>query len=133
MKNTLLWTNHVLVTLFAVSSGVFKVLGGKPDLEVFAQLGMNAGAVAAFGALQALGGIGLIFARTARAAAGIVVAANALATAGLFAAGVQPFGAISIAFIAMAALELRLGGSGVLAIPAAPRALQMPKPMTTPP
>ena len=72
MKNTLLWTNHVLVTVFAFSSG-------------------------------------------------------------LFAAGVQPFGAISIAFIAMAALELRLGGQGILAIPGSRGALQMPKPMTTPP
>jgi hypothetical protein len=122
MKNSLLWLNHVLITLFALSSGIFKLLGGKPDLEVFAHLGMGVAAVAAFGAVQALAGLGLVFARTARPAAAAVVACNALATAGLFAAGVQPFGVVSIAFIAMAALELKLGGQGALAIPGAPRA-----------
>ena len=118
MKMTLLWINHVCIVLFALSSGVFKLLGGKPDLEVFAHLGMGAAAVATFGAVQMLGGVGLLFARAARPAAAVVVACNALATAGLFAAGIQPFGVISIAFIAMAALELRLGRRGRFAAPA---------------
>ena len=119
---TLLWINHVVIVLFAVSSGLFKLFGGAPDIEVFSHLGMSATLVAAFGGVQAAGGLGLVFARTRRPAAVVVTLSNALATAGLFAAGIQPFGVISIAFIAMAALELRLGERGALAIPrAAPR------------
>lgn len=114
---TLLWINHGLIVLFAVSSGVFKLLGGVPDLEIFAHLGMNAPMVAAFGAVQAAGGLGLLFARTKLPAAIVVTLCNTLATVGLFAAGIQPFGVISILFIAMAALELKLTERGMFAIP----------------
>lgn len=116
---TLLWINHVLIVLFAVSSGVFKLLGGVPDLEVFSHLGMSAAMVAVFGAVQASGGLALLFARTKVPGAVVVTLSNALATAGLIAAGVQPFGVISILFIAMAALELKLGERGILAVPGA--------------
>src|SRR4051812_20336515 len=114
---TILWINHALIIFFAISSGLFKLLGGVPDLEIFAHLGMNAAMVAAFGAVQLAGGIGLIFARSKFPAAIVVTLCNALATVGLFAAGIQPFGVISILFIAMAALELKLGERGVLAVP----------------
>lgn len=113
----LLWVNHVLITLFALSSGVFKVLKGPPDLEVFAHLGMGPAAVQAFGALQVAGGLMLIFARTSKAGAVVVVLCNLLASVGLFAAGVQPFAVISLLFVAMAALELRLGARGSFAVP----------------
>ena len=115
----LLWLNHVLIVLFAISSGIFKVMKGPPDLEVFAHLGMGPGAVQLFGAVQALGGLGLVFARTSKPAAAVVVLCNLLATAGLFAAGVQPFGAISLLFVAMAALEWRLTARGAFAVPPA--------------
>jgi len=112
------WINHVLIVLFAVASGAFKVLGGKADLEIFAHLGMSATTVSLFGLAQAIGGLGLIFAVTARGSALLVAACNALATAGLFAAGVQPFGWFSIAFIAMALGELQMAGRrGVFAVP----------------
>jgi hypothetical protein len=113
----LLWLNHVLIILFAVSSGVFKVLGGQADIEVFSHLGMGATAVAVFGAVQAVGGVGLLFGASARPAAMGVMACNALATVGLFAAGVIPFGVVSVLFIAMAAVELRLSRAGLLARP----------------
>jgi len=119
MKRKLLWANHVLMVLFALNSGVFKVLKGPPDVEVFSHLGMSVVMVQLFGAIQALGGLGLVFARTSKPAAIAVVLCNALATVGLFAAGVQPFGAISILFIGMAALELRLVPRGALAVPPA--------------
>jgi ABC-type uncharacterized transport system permease subunit len=112
------WLNHVLIVLFAVSSGAFKAFGGKPDIEVFAHLGMSATTVSLFGLAQAVGGLGLVFAATVRAAALVVTMCNVLATAGLFAAGVQPFGWISILFVAMALWELRMAGHrGVLAAP----------------
>jgi hypothetical protein len=107
-----LWINHVLIVLFAVSSGIFKLAGGAPDIAVFSHLGMTPRMVAAFGAVQLAGGISLLFARTCRPGAALVAACSALATAGLFAAGVQPFGVISIVFVAMALLELRLDAAG---------------------
>jgi hypothetical protein len=108
----------VLIVLFAVASGTFKVLGGKADLEVFAHLGMSATTVSLFGLVQAIGGLGLGFAATVRPSSLAVAACNALATAGLFAAGVQPFGWISIAFIAMALGELQMASRrGVFAVP----------------
>lgn len=104
MKRALYLSDVGLISLFAVASGVFKVVGGKPDLEVFAHLGMNAAAVAAFGAVQVIAGVLTAVPRTRRPGALALALCNALATAGLFAAGVQPFGAISTLFIAMAAL-----------------------------
>jgi hypothetical protein len=112
------WLNHVLIVLFALASGLFKLVGGKADLEVFAHLGMNSTAVALFGLAQAAGGLGLVFATTTRGAAFVVAACNALATAGLFAAGVQPFGWISLVFIAMSLGELRMAGrAGIFVVP----------------
>jgi hypothetical protein len=102
--------NHVLISLFATASGLFKVFGGAADLQVFGHLGMGPLLVGLFGALQAAAGLGLQFNRSARAAAVLLVLCNAVATAGLFAAGVQPFGFISFVFIAMAAAELRWPG-----------------------
>jgi hypothetical protein len=115
---TLLWINHGLIVLFATSSGLFKLLGGVPDLEIFAHLGMTAPMVAAFGAVQLAGGLGLIFAKSKFPAAIVVTLCNTLATVGLFAAGIQPFGVISILFIVMAALELKLSKRGLIAVPA---------------
>lgn len=115
------WINHVLIVLFALTSGLFKVVGGKADLEVFAHLGMSSTAVTLFGLVQAAGGVCLVFGATTRGAALIVAACNALATAGLFAAGVQPFGWISLLFIAMALAELRMArGVGIFAAPSEP-------------
>lgn len=112
------WINHVLIVLFALASGSFKLAGGKADLEVFSHLGMSSTAVALFGLVQAVGGLCLVFAATTRAGAFVVAACNALATAGLFAAGVQPFGWISLVFIAMSLGELRMvGRAGVFVVP----------------
>jgi hypothetical protein len=101
--------NRYVIALFALSSGIFKLVGGRADVEVFSHLGMTATVVAAFGAVQALGGLALLFAKARRPGAVVVVLSNAVATIGLFAAHVIPFGVASILFIAMAALELRPG------------------------
>lgn len=99
--------NHVLIVLFAVTSGIFKLVPGNKDLEVFAHLGLGAAAVGAFGVIQAVGGAGLLWRRTLQVGALVVAACNLFATAGLFAAGVQPFGIISLIFVGMALLELK--------------------------
>ena len=93
----------VLITIFGVASGVYKIAGGEADLRIFAHLGMGPALVRVFGLLQALASC-LVFHRTLGAvAAGILTACNALASAGLFAAGVQPFGWISLVFVPMGA------------------------------
>jgi len=99
--------NRYLIALFALSSGIFKLVGGRADIEVFSHLGMTATVVAVFGAVQALGGLALVLSKTRRLGAGVVVVCNTVATIGLFAAHVIPFGVFSIVFVAMAALELR--------------------------
>ena len=99
--------NHYLIALFALSSGIFKIAGGRADIAVFSHLGMTAPVIAVFGGVQAIGGIGLLVRSTRRAAAIVVVLCNTVATAGLFAAHVVPFAIVSIAFIVMASLELR--------------------------
>lgn len=106
MKAALL-VNHVLIALFGVASGAFKVMGGQADLDVFAHLGMGRVAVAGFGVAQAAAALATVSTRSRKPGAWSLAACNALATAGLFAAGVQPFGVISVAFVVMALLVLR--------------------------
>lgn len=69
--------------------------------------------------LDVTGGAGLLFGRSVGPAALVVAGCNAFASYGLFAAGVQPFGVISILFVVMALLELRLDRSGTWSRPAA--------------
>jgi hypothetical protein len=117
MKRKLLLVNHVLIALFAISSGAVKLMPHNPDLAVFAKLGMGAMQVAIFGVLQALAGLALLPKASRSVAATVVVACNAFATVGLFIAGIQPFGVISIVFVLMAAIEL------VMSPPAPSRAI----------
>lgn len=103
MKAKALLANHVLITLFGLSSGLFKVAQGAPDLEVFAHLGLGPLAVSVFGAVQAAAAVASWPARSRRWGAGALAACNLLASVGLFAAGVQPFGVVSLLFVVMAA------------------------------
>ena len=100
------WVNHVLIVAFALSSGVFKLARGDADVKLYGAVGIGIAAMVAIGVAQALGGVALIFARTRTAGVVAVAAVNLLASGTLFANHVQPFGAISLLFVAMAALEL---------------------------
>jgi hypothetical protein len=97
-----LLVNVALISLFGVASGGFKLAGGQADLEVFKHIGMGATAVAVFGAVQLLAGAATAVPRTRRGGGALLTACNALASVGLFVAGVQPFGVISLVFVAMA-------------------------------
>lgn len=99
--------NHGLIALFGVASGSFKVAGGQADLDVFSHLGMGARSVAAFGAVQVATALATTPKATRRLGAVGLAACNLLATIGLFAAGVQPFGVISLLFVVMALLVAR--------------------------
>lgn len=101
------WINHVLMIVFGVSSGIFKLVGGEPDVKMYAALGFSALATAIVGAAQLAAGAALIPGRTRVPAAIALTVINALASVVLFVNGVQPFGVISILFVAMAAAETR--------------------------
>lgn len=117
--NLLLSMNRYLIALFGIVSGVYKVAGGSADIELFGYLGMSPTAVAVLGAIQALAAAAIFPPRTRRVGAVVLTLTNAIATSALFAAGVQPFGFISIAFIAMAALVFLRPQTNVLRSPEA--------------
>lgn len=98
----LLTANRVAIVVFALASGLYKVAGGAADVELFARVGLSATGVAIFGLLQAVAGLMLIRRGWRVPGAIALTVCNAFATYGLFVGGVQPFGYISIVFIAMA-------------------------------
>lgn len=106
MKTALL-VNHILITLFGISSGAYKVLGGEADIQVFAHLGMSAPVIAVFGAVQVVSAVATWVGAIRKPAALGLVACNAVASVGLLASGTVAFGVISVLFIAMAALVVR--------------------------
>lgn len=96
----------VLIVLFAVASGGYKLAGGEADLRIFASLGMTPTIVRLFGLVQALAGLAVFWRPYGVIAAGVLLLCNAIATVGLFAAGEQPFGWISWLFVAMAGMAM---------------------------
>lgn len=108
---TLQWINHLLMIAFGISSGAFKILGGEPDVKMYGVLGFSAAATVAVGVVQLLAGAALIPAKTRVPGAITLALINTLATVVLFVNGVQPFGAISILFIAMALAELKFSSA----------------------
>ena len=103
---------HVLIVLFALQSGIYKVAFGQADVAVFAHLGMSALFTAVFGGIQALAGLATIPRATRRYAAIALAACNGLATIALFASGHGTFGVVSIVFVAMALLVVKRAPRG---------------------
>jgi hypothetical protein len=102
----LLLVGRVLIVLFALSSGAYKLAFGPADVEIYAHLGFSPVATAVFGGVQALFGLLCLPARTRSAGAVGLAGCNAVATGALFAAGIQPFGWASLVFVAMALVLL---------------------------
>lgn len=92
----------VLIVVFAVASGGYKMVGGEADVRIFAFLGMSPLVVRLFGLVQLVSGVGILSRSYGVAAAASLAACNVVATAGLFAAGEQPFAWISWIFVLMA-------------------------------
>lgn len=103
--------NHVLIALFGIASGAYKVFGGEADVRIFATLGMTPTVVALFGGLQALTALLTIPPASRRAGALALAACNALASLGLFVAGQYPFGVVSLLLVAMAWVVARVDPS----------------------
>lgn len=98
----ILSANRWLIAAFGLVSGLFKVLGGQADIDLFAKVGLGPGMVSAFGAVQALAAVAALRPSTRIGGAVVLALCNAFATYGLWVAGVQPFGLISILFVVMA-------------------------------
>lgn len=98
----ILTANRWLITAFGLASGLFKVIGGQADVDLFAKVGFSPGMVMAFGAVQALAAIAILRPSTRSSGALALALCNGVATYGLWAGGVQPFAMISVLFIAMA-------------------------------
>lgn len=101
---TLLTVNWILTTLLSISTGVFKLLQQEADIQLFEKIGFNTTATTILGAIQLIGGLLLIPAKTRKLGAYIMIPSFVLASVAVFANGMMGFGIVSILFIAMAYL-----------------------------
>ena len=100
--------NWILVTLLSIATGIFKVMQQEADIALFAAIGMGAVATTALGAIQVVGGILMIPAKTRGAGAWVMVPTYILASVAVFANQMWAFGAVSLLFIGMAYLVTRM-------------------------
>lgn len=106
---TALQVNWILTILLSISTGVFKLLQEKADIELFETIGFSIPMVTALGAIQLLGGLLLILPSTRKVGAYTMILTFALASVAVFANGLLVFGIVSLLFIVMAALVLVMG------------------------
>ncbi len=107
--------NLVLLTLLSLSTGLVKIFGMKDEVELFTHIGIVGGTFVAFGVVQALAGVALIFPQSRRYGAAVLIPTFIIATHALFVAGVHPFSYLSLAFIGMALVPLLSGQRARLA------------------
>lgn len=94
--------NRWVIAAFGLMTGCYKMLGGAADVELFARLGLSAPQVALFGLVQAAAAVAVLVPSRRRAGGLVLAVCNAVGTYGLWNAGVQPFAALSLMFVAMA-------------------------------
>lgn len=99
---TALKINQVLITLLSIATGAFKLAQQPEDIELFSAIGMNATATTLLGAVQLVGGILLIPAKTRIMGAWIMIPTFILASIAVFANVMMVFGVVSLLFIVMA-------------------------------
>lgn len=100
----LLWA----VVVLSVATGLTKLIRMPEEMALFSNAGFPDTLTIAFGGLQVLGGIAMIFAGRWRVAGALVMACTfAIATLVLFANQMTTFGIVSVAFIVAAAYFVR--------------------------
>lgn len=102
----LMTVNWILTTLLSISTGVFKLLQQEADIQLFEKIGFNATATTILGAIQLIGGLLLISAKTRKLGAYIMIPTFVLAAVAVFANGMTAFGIVSLLFIGMAYLVI---------------------------
>jgi len=98
--------NWILTILLSISTGVFKLLQQEADIELFKVIGFNEMMITLLGAIQLLGGILLIPAKTRKIGAYIMIPTFIVASIAVFANKLMVFGMVSLLFIVMAYLVL---------------------------
>jgi len=103
---TVFTINWILTLLLSIATGVFKLLQQEADIELFSAIGFTETMTTALGAIQLLGGILLIPAKTRKLGAYIMIPTFIIASIAVFANNLIGFGIISLLFIAMAYLVI---------------------------
>ncbi len=103
---TVFTINWILTLLLSIATGVFKLLQQEADIELFSAIGFTETMTTALGAIQLLGGILLIPAKTRKLGAYIMIPTFIIAAIAVFANNLIGFGIISLLFIAMAYLVI---------------------------
>ena len=99
---TLIW---ILLALLGVAAGVAKMLQSPQEMAFFHdQLGFNAEAIMAFGLLQFVAGVMLVFEKTRLVGAALLGVTLLLSSIAIFMAGQISFGVISLLPVLMADL-----------------------------
>ncbi len=99
---TLIW---ILLALLGVAAGVAKMLQAPQEMAFFQdQLGFNAEAIMAFGLLQFIAGVMLVFKMTRLVGAALLGVTLLLSSVVIFMAGQIGFGVISLLPVLMADL-----------------------------
>jgi hypothetical protein len=99
---TLIW---ILLALLGVAAGVAKMLQAPQEMAFFHdQLGFNAEAIMAFGLLQLVAGIMLVFTKTRLVGAALLGVTLLLSSIVIFMAGQIGFGVVSLLPVLMADL-----------------------------
>ena len=94
--------NWILTILLSVSTGIFKLLQQKADIELFEAIGFNEIMTTILGGIQLLGGIFLIPSKTRKLGAYMLIPTFIIASIAVFANQLIAFGIVSLLFIVMA-------------------------------
>ena len=109
--------NWVLTTLLSIATGVFKLLQQEADIELFSAIGFTEIMTTILGAIQLIGGILLIPAKTRKLGAYIMIPTFIIASIAVFANHLIAFGIVSLLFIAMAYLVILMENKNSRKVP----------------
>jgi len=98
----------VVTILLSIATGVFKLLQQEADIQLFQVLGFNAVWTTILGAVQVLGGVLMIFPKYRAVGAYIMIPTFMIASLAVFMNQMWVFGIISLIFIAMALLVVKM-------------------------
>lgn len=103
--------NWCLTILLSISTGIFKLLQQEADIELFTAIGFNEVMTTILGVIQLLGGVLLIPSKSRKAGAMVLIPTFILASIAVFANNLIVFGMVSLLFIVMAYLVIKMESS----------------------
>lgn len=100
--------NWLLTIALSLSTGVFKLVRQEADIELFIAIGFNENMTFTLGIIQVLGGLLIIPNKTRKLGVLILIPSFILASTAVFANNRIVFGIVSLLFIAMTFLVLKM-------------------------